>query len=747
MSTSTVRKFGVGIASLALVASAAVPAFAANEAPRPLTGGWDRIASDKAVNDRIDTAIAVARTAYSDKAAQVVYVANSNATIDAAAAGQLTDGPILLVNSDSRVIEQVKAEIATYTSAKTVYALGGTTVVSDDTLKAVADKKATGRLGGADRYATARAIADRVVSVNPEKGKVVYISRGDVAIDALTAGALDEGPVLLLENGKVPASAKEYLEAKKPTKVIGLGGETVVPNAALSEAQLPGIKVNPGTGYDAYAKALAEFNQARIQYLGFNSYAGDTLNLVEGAKAGKSGEPKDTNLAESNGRALTDAEALRWMGYKAQSEVLTQRKTNVVDNVVTQLKASATTELFNKTQAGQNGWATYSATAKDASSLVYKAVLALYGVKLVDANLSEKQFVMDKDKNVTGIAWDEFAKLAPYAANVDRAKEEIKVYRDKKVQATLEAATGYNATPNAFVAASNVLALKADLVSTDLDSLDGSGAAVMLVKYTLDELVKIADSNASTTKTAMESAAAKLRTGQNYYRLAGADRYETAVEISKYRRAGGNFGLGKNDISKSGNLNNVYIANGVTMVDALVGGVLTNGPILLADEKGNLSDKTKEELRNIGATHTTVRDNVPFVLLIGGKVAVPDSTGTAAAAEIKAGNAAKPAASTPSVTLNPLSYTGSKVDITSDQATTANPVVGSTTDGATYSIVDLVVTDISGTTVTVDNAGVVTVTDGAYAGANAKTGTFKVRTLKDGKYVDSATITINSKRA
>ncbi|MDO5672262.1 MAG: cell wall-binding repeat-containing protein [Actinomycetaceae bacterium] len=690
MSTSTVRKFGVGIASLALVAGVTAPAFAADEAPKPLTGGWDRIASDKAVNDRIDTAIAVASAAYNNKAkAQVVYVANSNATIDAAAAGQLTDGPILLVNSDSRVIEQVKAEIAKYTSAKTVYALGGTTVVSDDTLKAIADKKATGRLGGADRYATARAIADRVVSVNPEKGKVVYISRGDVAIDALTAGALDEGPVLLLENGKVPASAKEYLEAKKPTKVIGLGGETVVPNAALSEAQLPGIAVNPGAGYDSYAKALADFRDARTKYLGYNEYTSSTsVTLVSGIPAGTSGVPEHTT-----GAITATNQAARWMGYKAEAEMFNKRKVDIVDHHINNLKATAAQQLFNlqQTNGGKVTWTQFTA-AVGAGGAINDAVRAIYGVDLDAAILDTPakwaayadHFVRTQpdgttllaDSLVTGIVWDKFAEDATYKGDVKVASDAIATYKKDKEQVKL--ITAANLASNEKVRNSNVLALKTALSTTDFPAAIGTtdtdaatSARLGLVKYTLDELVKIADANAATTKNSMEAAAAKLTGNQKYVRLAGADRYETAVEISKYRRADVSYGgLGKNNITEGGNLNNVYVANGVSMVDALVGGVLTNGPILLADDKGNLSDKTKEELRNIGGTHTTVRGTMSFVRLIGGKVAVPDSTGVAAAAEVKAGNDSKPAAAVASAIPS--------VSVTANSGTTVSPALAGT---------------------------------------------------------------------
>ena len=53
----------------------------------------------------------------------------------------------------------------------------------------------TDRIGGIDRYDTAVQIAARTFTGHQN---TVYIARGDLPVDALVAGQLTDGPVLLL---------------------------------------------------------------------------------------------------------------------------------------------------------------------------------------------------------------------------------------------------------------------------------------------------------------------------------------------------------------------------------------------------------------------------------------------------------------------------------------------------------------------------------------------------------------------
>ncbi|MCU9995200.1 cell wall-binding repeat-containing protein, partial [Mobiluncus mulieris] len=651
------KKMAVGVASAALIAGmGVVPAFAAgSEAPKPLDGGWDRIASGKPANDRIDTAIEVASAAYANKAlAQAVYLVNSEAMVDAATAGQLADGPIFLVNNNSRVIDQVKGEVAKYTSAKTVYAIGGTGVISDDTLKAVADGKATARLSGADRYATAAEVAKRVIAVTPELAKNVYVARGDNPIDALTAGTLDNGPVIYAKGGELPEASKAYVESAKPEKVVGLGGKGAVPDSALTTAQVSGspIKVNPAEKNDESKAAWKQFNEARWLYLGYNAYK-DKLSVEATGTAGVSTNPKDTPIEHPEWLGdKTDVWSFsygqpneRFQGYKKQLSELAKRKSDVVDSYINTLKADAQQDINNLASAngGKITWAALKAaiTANgDNVKALKKAAKEIYGVDLNSNDNQADFYVMVPDKDapgvkdkaaVTGVAWGKLADDSAYKNAANTAGDAVKEFRKDP--------------SNTKVLDDNVntkAASRRNVTTTTLSGLVTSDQVRLgVVQGVLGKFVSIAQSNADTTRGQMLSALEKLRGGKEFFRLAGKDRYETAVAISQYRRAVFG-GLNRNDISEGGNLNKVYLANGVTMVDALVAGVLTRGPILLTDKEGNLPEATLKELKAIGASETTVKGKMPFVMLVGGKSAVPDKTGIKAAATIKEGNDTKP---------------------------------------------------------------------------------------------------------
>ncbi|WP_181816184.1 cell wall-binding repeat-containing protein [Mobiluncus mulieris] len=650
------KKMAVGVASAALVAGmGVVPAFAAgSEAPKPLDGGWDRIASGKPANDRIDTAIEVASAAYANKAlAQAVYLVNSEAMVDAATAGQLADGPIFLVNNNSRVIDQVKGEVAKYTSAKTVYAIGGTGVISDDTLKAVADGKATARLSGADRYATAAEVAKRVITVTPELAKNVYVARGDNPIDALTAGTLDNGPVIYAKGGELPEASKAYVESAKPEKVVGLGGKGAVPDSALTTAQVSGspITVNPAEKNDEHKAAWKQFNEARWLYLGYNAYK-DKLSVEATGTAGVSTNPKDTPIEHPEWLGdKTDVWSssygepnARFQGYKKQLSELAKRKSDVVDSYINTLKADAQQDINNLASA--NGGKITWAALKDATAngnnvkALKKAAKEIYGVDLKGEDGQADFYVMVPDKDnpgkkdkaaVTGVAWGKLADDSAYKNAANTAGDVVKKFRkDPSKPEVLD--------ENADTAAASTRNVTTKALS---DLVTSKSVHLGVVQSVLGQFVSIAQSNADTTRGQMLSALEKLRGGKEFFRLAGKDRYETAVAISQYRRAVFG-GLNRNDISEGGNLNKVYLANGVTMVDALVAGVLTRGPILLTDKEGNLPEATLKELKAIGASETTVKGKMPFVMLVGGKSAVPDKTGIKAAATIKEGNDTKP---------------------------------------------------------------------------------------------------------
>ncbi|AXH96835.1 cell wall-binding repeat-containing protein [Ornithinimicrobium avium] len=93
------------------------------------------------------------------------------------------------------------------------------------------------RLAGADRYASAVAISrDRYA--DPAQASVVYLADGAEFSDALTAGTLSDGPVLLVRSHcrAVPTTVLHEIDRIDPQRVVALGGPAAVCDATLATA-------------------------------------------------------------------------------------------------------------------------------------------------------------------------------------------------------------------------------------------------------------------------------------------------------------------------------------------------------------------------------------------------------------------------------------------------------------------------------------------------------------------------------
>ena len=186
-----------------------------------------RLAGD----DRILTAIEVSEHGFPNGAASV-YLARADNFPDALAAGALTDGPILLVPRTGRVPSRVLTEISRLDPTEVV-ALGGTAAVDQDVLDEAAGTRSQRRIAGGSRFETAVAIAKELPRSLPK----VYLARADNFPDALAAGALTDGPVLLVPtSGSVPRAVLDEIERRDPQEVIALGGTGAVSNAVLDAA-------------------------------------------------------------------------------------------------------------------------------------------------------------------------------------------------------------------------------------------------------------------------------------------------------------------------------------------------------------------------------------------------------------------------------------------------------------------------------------------------------------------------------
>lgn len=192
--------------------------------------------------DRFTTAIEISHRAF-PQGANRVYVADGigidgNGSPDAVVGGTLTDGPVLIIDPrNPNNWDYVASQIADLPVSEVV-GLGGTGAVPEQALQRLAAgaKAKVSRLAGADRYATAAEIARYVFP--PEElqvdedgtpimsSHVAYIARGDNFADALVAGALTDGPVLLvpMRTNNPPYAVQSYVASLHPNTVVALGG-------------------------------------------------------------------------------------------------------------------------------------------------------------------------------------------------------------------------------------------------------------------------------------------------------------------------------------------------------------------------------------------------------------------------------------------------------------------------------------------------------------------------------------------
>lgn len=92
----------------------------------------------------------------------------------------------------------------------------------------------TGRIAGPDRLSTAVAISQRAF---PDGAPVVYLARQDLNPDALVAGALSDGPVLLVPAcGPLPQVVADEIRRLGALQVFALGGAGSVCQQLLDAA-------------------------------------------------------------------------------------------------------------------------------------------------------------------------------------------------------------------------------------------------------------------------------------------------------------------------------------------------------------------------------------------------------------------------------------------------------------------------------------------------------------------------------
>lgn len=227
----------------------------------PTTGKVERIYGQ----DRIDTALCIAKAAFKGKVSNVILATSENYP-DALAGSVLAyrlNAPVLLVggsdNEQEKVLTYIKDNMG---QSGTVYILGGKGAVGSGMEGKVigAGYKNIKRLGGDDRYETSVKIAEAEGIV---KGTPVVIVSGDNYPDALSvssASAVNQYPIMLVSKDNIPDSVREEISRINPNKVYIIGLQGVVSqgledeiSAVLSLDKSDIVRIG---GQDRYATSL-----------------------------------------------------------------------------------------------------------------------------------------------------------------------------------------------------------------------------------------------------------------------------------------------------------------------------------------------------------------------------------------------------------------------------------------------------------------------------------------------------------
>lgn len=255
--------------------------------------------------DRYLTAVQVSQDAFPEGADTVVIATGSNFPDALSAAGLcgVCDAPLLLVPKDS-LPAAVSAEIDRL-GATRAFIVGGTGAVSADVEKALKGKPALAaegavvRIAGIDRYATARAVAERMRSEAGAGLPNAIVVCGTNFADALSASPLafaDKRPILLTPPTYAHPQMLAALTSVGATDAVIIGGTGAVSSGVEQsiENQL-GHDVPRWSGLTRFdtaayvAQRCVEAGLLSRAYIGYAWGRGFPDGLSGGVAAGRNG--------------------------------------------------------------------------------------------------------------------------------------------------------------------------------------------------------------------------------------------------------------------------------------------------------------------------------------------------------------------------------------------------------------------------------------------------------------------------
>jgi len=212
------------------------------------------------------------------------------------------------------VPEAVAVELARLDPAEVVI-LGGTSAISDDIAGQVSALigLTPQRVHGANRYATAAAIAADLAGAGTD---TVVVATGERFPDGLAGApvaAEDGGPLLLTRTERVPDETASELARLEPAEVVVLGGTSVVSEATADALRdhAGGAELTRLGGADRYATAALAMTRLPDPQAAFVATGGNFADALAGAAvAGAEGSPilltAPTQLPDPTRAAVTD---------------------------------------------------------------------------------------------------------------------------------------------------------------------------------------------------------------------------------------------------------------------------------------------------------------------------------------------------------------------------------------------------------------------------------------------------------
>ena len=218
---------------------------------------------------RVQTALQISRATFPLNSVDTVIIASSDSWPDALVGTSLAGAhasPILLTSPGS-LYGALPGEIARLGATKAVI-LGGTSAVSpavEASVKSLLGAANVKRIGGANRYETARLVAAETVSITGcYTNGTAFVTTGLNFPDALGAGPLAAArawPIYLVPAGGLDATTANAMKSIGVTKALVLGGTTAVPasvDAALvSQVGATSTRLSGPSRYDTAAVVAA----------------------------------------------------------------------------------------------------------------------------------------------------------------------------------------------------------------------------------------------------------------------------------------------------------------------------------------------------------------------------------------------------------------------------------------------------------------------------------------------------------